>query len=985
MPRTLEPLVGRAQETRFLREAASRLRTGQPAAVEVVGDPGIGKTRLLAELAEHAAGRGALVLPGAASELERELPFAVFVDALDEYVHELDPTVLAALDSRVKAELAGVLPSMQRWAGSAEIGPQHERYRTHRAVRDLLETIAAGQPLVLVLDDAHWADWASAELLLALLRRPPAAGVLMAVGRRNRQTGRRLATGLDRAHRAGSMHRLEPRPLTRDEARRLLGTEIAPDVTDLVYRECGGNPLYLTEFARSDLSALAADAAARPDVLMAGIEVPAGVAAAIHEELDVLPGPTRRLLDGAAVAGDPFDLPLATAAADLGTSAPASRLDELVDLGMVRPERAPTRFRFRHPIVRRAVYDLAGAAWRIGAHQRCARALSASGGSVTSLAGHVERSATRGDRGAIEVLRRAGDQASLRAPASAARWYGAAADLLPAEASPEERIALLLPCAGALAAVGEYDASYECLATCLALGAPGDDGLRLQLTVSCAALEQLLGRHDQARRRLLTAVDALPEGDSSASVALRLELAMASYFDLRYDRMASRAREALNAARRLSDTALRAVAGSELALAESLSADHRAADDCRQAALVVDGAEDDVLLARLDAMGYLSFAELNLERFDDALRHADRVVRLCRSTGQGQLLPLVIPVQSGVHLLHGDLARARHTIDDAVDAARLTAYDRAIVWTLANRSAVRLTAGDVAGALADAQESAERVRSLDEGLVRGWTSVRLGGALLASGRPGQAVEALEDLGGGRDLVDVQGGERVVALELLTRCHLAAEDPQSARRAAWRAAERAAQFDLPLLRCTAARAEAAVDLADGRPGTASETALRAADLTSAAGAPIEAAISRTLAGRALAAAGHRDHAVRELTAAAETLHRHGAVSLRDAAERELRRSGCAVRRRSRAGSVGQSGIESLTGREHQIAELVSLGHTNATIATELYLSAKTVESHLRNIFRKLDVTSRTQGRPRGGPPLTRSPCVIKIEARGPRFV
>ncbi|MCW2826294.1 MAG: family ATPase [Aeromicrobium sp.] len=959
MPRTLGPLVGRTQETRILREAVSRVCTGRPGAVEVVGDPGIGKTRLLAELAEHAAGRGALVLSGTASELERDLPFAAFVDALDEYVHALDPTMLTTLGSRVRAELAVVFPSMEQWAGAAEIGLQHERYRTHRAVRDLLEMIAARQPVVLVLDDVHWADWASAELLLALLRRPPAAGVLLAVGRRDRQTGRRLSAALDRAHRSGSLRRLEPSALTRAEARLLLGTQIAPDVADLVYRECGGNPLYLTEFARSDLSTLAASAAARPDVLMAGIEVPAGVAAAIHEELAVLPETTRCLLDGAAVAGDPFDLPLATAAAGLGASTTAARLDELVGLGMVRPERTPTRFRFRHPIVRRAVYDLTGAAWRIGAHQRCARAVNGSGGSVTSLAGHVERSATTGDHDAIEVLRRAGDQASLRAPASAARWYGAAADLLPADAPPEGRVALLLPRAAALAAVGEYDASYQCLAACLVLGAPGDDGLRIQLTASCASLEQLLGRHDQARQRLLAAIDALPEGDSPASVALRVELAMASYFDLRYDSMAARAREALAAAGRLSNTPLRAVAGSALALAESLSADNRAAEDCRATASVVDGTDDDVLLARLDAMGYLSFAELNLERFDDALRHADRVVRLCRSTGQGQLLPLVIPVQAAVHLVHGDLVRARHVIDDAVDAARLLAYDRATVWTLANRSAVRLAAGDVAGALADAQESAERVRPLDEGLVRGWTSVRLGGALLATGLPGQAVEALEDLGGGRDLADVQGGERVVALELLTRCHLAAEDPQSARLAARRAADRAAQFGLPLLRCTAARAEAAVHLADGRPGPASEAALWAADTTAAAGAPIEAAVSRTLAGRALAAAGHRDHAVRELTTAAEALHRHGAVALRDAAERELRRSGRAVHRRSRAGALGRSGINSLTGREHQIAELVSLGHTNATIAAELYLSAKTVESHLRNIFRKLDVSSRAQ--------------------------
>jgi DNA-binding NarL/FixJ family response regulator len=950
-----EVLVGREREMAALDAVLDRTWSGPAGAVEIRGDAGLGKTSLLTELGRRADRRGALVLQGSASELESDLPFAVFVDALDEYVHGLGTTVVGSLLPQVRAELAGVLPSLSSWADPTQVGLQHERYRTHRAIADLLETVAARQPLVLILDDIHWSDGASAELLMALLRRPPAANILMALGRRPRQTAARLAGALDRAHRVGDLERIEPPLLTRQEAGVLLGDDVPTDIADLVFAECGGNPFYLTEMARSTRGV--AIRAGEPGLLLEGVEVPAGVVAAMQEELDLLDPSTRRLLEGAAVVGDPFDAHLAASAA--GIDHAAAPLDALTRLGIVGLTAIPTRFRFRHPVVRRAVYNLAGAAWRIAAHQRCAEALAADGVSVTSLAIHVERFARPGDLEAVEVLRRAGDQASLRAPASAAHWYGAAARILPTEAPAEQRAALLLPRAGALAAVGRFEASYDCLLACLANGVADNQDLQVQLTASCAALEQLLGRHDQAQTRLLKAQEKLPEGDSPASVAFLIELSMAAYFTLDYEVMAAWALRALAGAQRLADTPLCAIAGASLTLAGAMSGETRAKSDCTETAQLVDDVPDDVMLNRLDAVGYLAWAELCLERFDAAAAHAGRVVRLARSTGQGQLLPLVIPVQAAVHLVHGELAVADQLLDGAVEAARLTPYNRAIVWTLANRSAVRLTAGDVPGALADAEESAEEVRHLDEVLVRGWTGVRLGAALLASGQAAKALAALEEMGGGRDLRNVQGAERVTAFELLTRCLLATDQLPEARHSAKRAAERAAQFDLPLAVSYANRALAAVDLALGQPERAAEAALRAAQLAADVGAPIEAASARTLAGSALAASGLINDAVRELSDAAAVLHQYGAFGLRDAAEQELRRYGHTVHRRSTAPGARGLGVTALTGRERQIAELVSVGRTNVAIAGELYLSPKTVESHLRTIFRKLNVTSRAQ--------------------------
>src|SRR4051794_718994 len=299
--------VGRTTELDLLEEALEALERGEPRAVEVIGPAGIGKTRLLAELSRRAEDRGQVVLSGAGAELEQDLPFWVFVDALDEHVEAIEPRRLERLDDLVRAELGQVLPSLAS-TGSAGDRTVHERYRTHRAVRELLEQLAATKPLVLVLDDFHWADPASVDLLVALLHRPPAAGVLFAIAARPNQLAPRLAAALDRAHRDRTLARLELAALSHDEARALVGGDV-----DALYEESGGNPFYLEQLARAPQLR---DASSGPDVALAGLMVPPLVAAALTEELALLADPARQVLDAASVAGDPFDLDLAAVAAD---------------------------------------------------------------------------------------------------------------------------------------------------------------------------------------------------------------------------------------------------------------------------------------------------------------------------------------------------------------------------------------------------------------------------------------------------------------------------------------------------------------------------------------------------------------------------------------------------------------------------------------------------------------------------------------------
>ena len=241
-----DQFVGRAEELGSFDQVLGEVDQGVASAIVLIGEPGIGKTRFLAEFARSADEHGRLVLAGSASELERDLPFSVFVDALDEYLRGLGPDRLAMLDEDVRTELSHVFPSLSALGTASGVALQHERYRSHRAVRALLEELAKTRSLVLVLDDVHWADSASVELLGALLRRPPAAGVLIVLAVRPHQMPERLSAAIERADRAGAVTRIELGALTALEARQLVGEEAA-----VLYDESGGNPFYLEQLARS--------------------------------------------------------------------------------------------------------------------------------------------------------------------------------------------------------------------------------------------------------------------------------------------------------------------------------------------------------------------------------------------------------------------------------------------------------------------------------------------------------------------------------------------------------------------------------------------------------------------------------------------------------------------------------------------------------------------------------------------------------------
>jgi predicted ATPase len=238
--RRARELVGRARELAELNGALDQLAGGEACFLQIVGEAGIGKSRLLAELCRRGEQRGYLVLDGRAAEFERDIPFGLIVDALNDYVGSLPPALLRALDEDVVHELAAIFPSLPgQYRGSASRGEGAERYRLHYAVRTLLERLTTRTPMLLALDDVHWADAASVELLTHLLRRfrgPLLTTVTYRAGRT------RLLAALEATARTAWRGRLDLTPLTAEEADELVGAGVDDAMRATLFRESGGNP-----------------------------------------------------------------------------------------------------------------------------------------------------------------------------------------------------------------------------------------------------------------------------------------------------------------------------------------------------------------------------------------------------------------------------------------------------------------------------------------------------------------------------------------------------------------------------------------------------------------------------------------------------------------------------------------------------------------------------------------------------------------------
>lgn len=923
-------LLGRRAELAAIDEALAR-RGG--AVLAFSGEGGIGKTRLLDELTARAD--DALVLSGRASEWERELPFGVWEDALGDHAAFLGVDRLERLVGDQLSELAAVLPLV----GRVPAGLQDERYRTHRAVRALLEALALQRPVVLLLDDLQWADDASLELVAALLRRAPRGRLLLALAFRPAPVRPLLATALATAERDGRVIEHPLRTLSFADAETLLGAEIPAPVRGEIYEAGGGNPFFLQQLARQHLAGRRV--AAEPGE--AG--VPRAVSRALEQEIAALSEAGRMLAQGAAVAGDPVDLDLAIAAADLGPEAALDALDELLAGGLIVETATPRRYRFRHPLVRHAIYASAAGGWRIGAHGRVAGALEARGGSLAARAHHLERCAQPGDTVAVGVLVEAGRHAAARAPATAADRFAAALRLLPetAETLPS-RLELLVGLAQARAATGQLEAALESLDAGLSLVGPELAPVRARLVAGCAMCENLLGRHAAAHARLLTEKAALGEG-SFAAADLEVELAADALYDSDFDGVVDWARRARATASEVGVPGFAAVAVAlecfgALGLGEIAAAQELRVD----AAARFDALDDGALAGRLDTAYYLGFAEFFCEHYDDAIRHFRRGIAVSRASGQGQF---VIPMTIGLaHALEvrGRLDEAAEHADAAVDGARLWGNPQMLCFALTADAWVSALRGELDRARSAGAEAMALLDGLDESVLSRATRVHVAAAQLEAGEPEGCLAAMS-AGGAPEFAGVEPGRRAWLYAILARAELALGRPEAARDWVQRGEAAAEGLGLPYAEASVLCARA--QLEHKEPGSLTS----AAALADSVGAVIQASRARLLAGQITGDVALLQRAESDLAAC-------GAIRLRDEAARELRRLGVKTGARRRR-AVGTDGLSALSGREREVADLVALGRTNKEIAAELFLSEKTIENHMTRLFSKLGVSRRAE--------------------------
>jgi ATP/maltotriose-dependent transcriptional regulator MalT len=953
-----EELVGRERERELWTAALEGIADG-PALITVSGEPGIGKSSVLDELCREAERRGQLALTGRGAELERDIPFGAFAEALDDYLAGLPAKRLTPLGDAPLAELSQLLPSLVGLGERAPTGLQDERYRAHGAARSLLELLASTQPLVLALDDLHWADQATVELLSFLLRRPPRGQIALVLAFREGQAPERLAAALDDARRRGDLLELALSPLSEEQSAALLGEGVEGMEASRLHELAGGNPFYLHELASHGAGPGAGAGAGASEPSRAGA-IPAPVAAALERELGALPDASRQLALGAAVAGASFDSELAAAAAGVSEQQALSAIDDLLERGVLRRTDAPRRFRFRHPIVHGAVYEDAPAGWLVQAHARAAAALERQGAPAQARARHVERSAKVGDESASALLSEAAGVAALRAPATAAHWYASALSLQPPDAEPAARLTLLIPMAQALGYAGELDRARETLDEVLATLLPDQLAVRGQVVAGCARIDQLLGRHAAARALLLATLEELPDQTAPEGTALKEQLAGACFFSGDFEGLRRWGGEALEQASGQGDRATHAATTGLLGCAEYMVGDlDPAREMLNRAEGLFAGLSDQELAPKLTSLVWCGMCEIFLERFDRAEEMFGRALAVGRSTGHGHVTTLTRIGQGVIRLDRGRLAEAATVLDEAIEASLLTGNDQFLVWALWARCRTALQSGDPAAAIRFGERALATAGDAQDPVSA------MAGLYLAEARfeAGEDPAACRDLAlaslGGEDMPLVERAFQSSPLELLTRMDLAAGDAEGAARAAELAARASAGLGIGGRSADAARAAAVVSLASDRPDACAGRALEAADLYAGAGLAIEEARARLLAGRAMAAGDDRDGAVEQLERARTQLDRHGAARYRDEAGGELRSLGRRTTRPKRAQHQIGDGVGALSDREREVAELVANGHTNREIASELYLSEKTIENHMSRIFGKLGASKRAQ--------------------------
>jgi DNA-binding CsgD family transcriptional regulator len=924
------PLLEREAELSELRHAAAGARSGRGGVVVIEGPAGIGKTALLESAQLAVAGSDVLVLSASGTELEQELAFGV--------VRQLFERRLPALDTPVRKRLlSGAAALAQRVL--AEPGPQPAASESMHAAMHGLYWLAAGlaarQPLLICVDDAHWADAASLRWLAYLGRRLDGVPLLAIIAGRDAEPG--VDTSVyDRVREASAAGVLRPRPLGEDAVAELAQRAFGRAPTSAFARACrhatGGNPFLLGQL----LASLRAESVVPDDAgaSRVGAIVPLAVARSLLARLAPLGPDARAVAEAAAVLSTDARLERVAAIAGVAIAQAAALVDQLAAAGIVD---GADPVEFRHPILRAAVHEQIPRQRRGLAHLAAAERLLAEGESRERAAAHL-LSAPPGRRPWVVL--------TLRDAAAIASARGA----------PEAAVALLRRALD--------DCSPACSDVLLELA-------EAELTIQDpAALEH-------ARRAIAEA--PTPLGRSRAGLLAARALTPLGRYEEALAALALVERES-----ELLDTATRRAMRCEMLMLTTWHRGVTRMDD----ALVALGADD---LAGDDAAERLLLALRTIERVsagagaDPVRRGAERVLAKgdpARPEDDHGLLMAARALG-----LADELGAARDCFTTLVGAARRRGSVVTVATACGMRAEADLRAGNLDPAVIDAREALEI--ATEHGLL-----VAVAAALqilvelaLERESPAAAAELVDrharmpfprgypenmvlfararaaaaagDLGRARDQLEACGRGRIGWGEHNpSACQWRSElalvlaqsgDGDCAERLAAEEVRLAQRFGAARALGIALRAQALVR--SGRERTAGLE--RAAVVLARSPARLEHARVLADLGAEQRRRGKRRPARATLADALERAHRCGARVLAERCRRELVAAGARPRRELLRGP------DALTAGERRVAELAATGLTNRSIAQSLFLTTKTVETHLSHSYSKLGIRSRAE--------------------------
>ena len=940
MPRDLDPgFRGRDAQMQVIHDAVDEAASGRLTSVVVDGEAGIGKSRLLSEALHLAQDRRWQVVAGRAEELEQSRPFGVLVDAFACRTSSGEPR-----RSALGALLAGQTSARGITTVTSDPGLQ---FQVVDGLVDLVEAEALSQPLVIGIDDLQWADSSTLLTVAALVRRLPYVPMVIIVclrpAPRTAEVGRVIDTLLAAGDRRLLLDELGEQDVAGLVAE-IVGADPNPELLTKVWA-AGGNPLFVTEFVRALVEEEAIKIVdGRAEV--AQMVLPPTLQLTILRRLGFLPRDTVDVLRSASVLGSSFtvnDLSTVTGRSVFDLSSvldSAFRGNVLTDDG--------NRVRFRHDLVRDAVYADLPRSMRVGLHREAGHRLADAGAPALRVAEHLVRSAEPGDAGAVAWLARAARETARTAPSIAADLLQRAIELV--DPSDADGNALRLERAGFLTWAGQLpDAEAACRSL---LEKPLDPAMDTSARTYLGRSLLAQGRMHEALRELElvvaspAAADAqLAESQGWASIA---QLSLGEV-----DRAVTTAERARGAAMRAGDDATASLALTALGGVDELRANFGDALDLIDEGVRLADSTPQWLGHRYPHHLDRGHVLMELDRFAEVRASVETGKRLSEELGMRWQLAAYETVHAAERFLAGEWNEAM----DAFEAGRALAEEETgvlgtLVLSHSVTSLIAFHRNDLERAEA-AVSAALAARAAEDSYARyrgHWAAKAQALLLEADGAVGEAFTALADswdrcAAAGLAVEFPVLGPDLVRLALLAGDRTRADQVTRAVAAVAEHNHVSSLIGAALL-CQGLR--------DDDPA-----ALRGAvDAYARSPRPLELGLACEEAGMALGRAGDADAAVGLLDRALKSFHHLDAA--RDTARVRAALRGLGVHRGRRGPRRRpQVGWDSLTTTERTVADLVAEGLSNPQIGERMFVSRRTVQTHLAHIFQKLQLSSRTE--------------------------